>query len=95
MSGRLRFRRCGILTRRGIIGRRLVFLILIHDVLHDNGNAPVSRIERSIWFAKPLIGEAADLDNLIGMNAVRLHNSARRIGAVGRESQFPYVAEGA
>ena len=57
------------------------------DVLHDQRDAAVGWIKRGGGLAQSLIGEPANLNDLIGANAIGLHNAAGGIGAIGRE--FP------
>src|SRR5579862_9706993 len=38
----------------------LFFVRIFLEVLHDDGNAPVGRVERILRFAQALIGEAAN-----------------------------------
>jgi hypothetical protein len=61
---------------RGRLARRTVF---VFQVLHDDGNAAIRRVERSFGFAQPLIGEAAHLGNLPTGHTAVLHQPARRV----------------
>jgi len=48
-------------------GRLIHFIVIVvlHDVLHDHRDAAVRRVERRIWFAETLVGEPANLSDLI------------------------------
>src|SRR5690349_17377821 len=73
------------LVRRCRAGLLVVTVFL--DVLHDERDAAVGRVERCFRLAEPLIGEAADLNDLVGAHSIGLHDAASGIGAIGRE--FP------
>jgi hypothetical protein len=62
-----------------------IIVIVPYDVLHDDRDAAVSGIQRSIGVAKTLVGEAADLGDLIGANSMGLHDAACSVGAIGGE----------
>lgn len=67
-------------------GRLLqIIVIILYDVLHNDGDAPVSRVERGVWFPETLVGEAANLSDLIGVDSIGLHDAACGIGGVGGE----------
>src|SRR5579872_5309924 len=73
-------------------GRRrtgLLVLIIFLDVLHDERDVSVGRIERRFRLAESLIGEAADLNDLVGAHSIGLHDAASGIGAIGREFPVP------
>src|SRR5271155_1228263 len=65
------------------------------EVLHDEGNAAVGGVERIVEFAEMLIGESADLGDLVRPDAAGLHETAGSVGAVGGEFPVTVVAEGA
>ena len=74
-------------------GRASLFVVIIFlDVLHDERDAPVGRVERRFRLAESLIGEAADLNDLVGANTIGLHDAASGVGAIGRE--FPVSISG-
>jgi len=65
----------------------LTFVGVLGDVLNDDGDAPIGRVQRGVWFPKALVGEAANLSDLIGANSMGLHDAACGIGAV--RGEFP------
>src|ERR1051326_4750530 len=68
---------------------RAGFLVVIGflDVLHDQRRGAIGGVEWSIGLAQPLVGKAADLDDLVGAHSIGLHDASGGIGAIGRE--FP------
>ena len=68
------------------------FVGVLDDVLDDDGDAPVGRVERGVWLPEALVGEAANLRDLIGTNSVGLDDAAGRVGAVG--GKFPIAVGG-
>jgi len=69
-----------------------IIVIILDDVLNDDGYAPVGRVERGVGFPETLVGEAANLSDLIGVDPIGLHDAACGIGAVGGE--FPIAVGG-
>src|ERR1039458_1054257 len=65
--------------RSGIV----VVIIIFYDVLHDQRDAAVGRVERGVGLAETLVGKAADLSDLVGAHSIGLHDAAGRVGAGG------------
>src|ERR1019366_136225 len=74
--------------RSGIV----VVIIIFYDVLHDQRDAAVGRVERGVGLAETLVGKAADLSDLVGAHSIGLHDAAGRVGAVG--GKFPVAVGG-
>ncbi len=62
-------------------------------VLDDEGDAAVGGILGGIGLAQGLNGETAHLRDLVSANAMGLYQTARSVGAVGRE--FPVGVQSA
>ncbi len=73
----------------GELRRRRVILIL-----HQDRDAAVGGIVGIVFHAQELVGVAAHLRHLIGAHAVLLQQSARRVGAVGRELPVAVICVG-
>src|SRR5438309_9926319 len=67
-------------------------LLIVVDVLHDEGNPAIRRILRIVRFAKHLISETSDLGDLIWSHSIFLHQASRSVGAVDRELPVPIIA---
>jgi hypothetical protein len=65
---------------------------LFVQILHNQRNPPVRRIERIIELAQFLVGETAHLRDLILPDAVQLQQPPRRIRAIGGERPIPVIA---
>lgn len=65
---------------------------VLDDVLHDDRDSAVGGIERGVRFPKALVGEAANLSDLIGANSIGLHDAAGSVGAV--RGEFPIAVGG-
>jgi hypothetical protein len=52
------------------------------EMLHDDGDAAIGRVAGVVAFPETLVGEAADLGDLIATDAVGLHDAAGRVGTV-------------
>src|ERR1039458_5421277 len=74
--------------RSGIV----VVIIIFYDVLHDQRDAAVGRVERGVGLAETLVGKAADLSDLVGAHSIGLHDAAGPVGAVG--GKFPVAVGG-
>jgi hypothetical protein len=71
----------------------LTFIVtVLDDVLNHDGHAPAGRVERGVWLPEALVGEAANLSDLIGANSIGLHDAAGCVGAVG--GKFPIAVGG-
>jgi hypothetical protein len=70
----------------------VVVIVVFYDVLHDQRDAAVGRVERGIGLAESLVGKAADLGDLVGADSIGLHDAAGGVGAVGGE--FPVAVGG-
>ena len=64
-------------------------------ILNDQRNPPVGAIRRICLVSETLIGETADLRDLIGAQAFFLHETARAIGPISREFPVRIAADGA
>ena len=69
-----------------------LIVIVLHNVLHDDGDAPVGRVERGVWFAKALVSEAANMGDLIGVDSIGLEAPCRGFGGVPRKLSLPLFA---
>src|ERR1700689_142550 len=77
---------CGL---RGVVGVVLVRL----QLLNDQGNAPVRRIQRIFQIAQSLVGISSNLGYLIPAETVLLHETSRCIGSVGGKFPVPIVPD--
>ena len=53
------------------------------EILHNQRNTTIRRIEGVLWQAKTLVRVAAHLGNLVVAKPLFLHQTARRVGAIG------------
>src|SRR5271170_2600354 len=85
---------CGFLLRVCSGWFRVFVVGACSEVLDDERNATVGGVEWIVGFAEMLIGESADLGDLVRPDAAGLHEAAGGVGAVGGEFPVAVVAEG-